>query len=214
MVSFAFFSVLIILKANGYQLNWRYWKITKTGMIILDGDPQDVKVKINQKYLEGFPLRLSNLTPGSYEVTVTKAGYQSWQKNFNVGEGRAVIIENIVLFLQEPRDATKPDLSPQQVANEFQNFTNQIEIKGDELHWQNNLVTRFGSQVLSAVIYPDNSHFIVQLNNEIRVIDLDGSNNLLLFKLTSSEPTAITFRDNGRTIIFLDNGQIGAKTIR
>lgn len=214
-LSFIFFSGLIILKANGYQLNWRYWKLIKTGMIVLDGDPQDVSIKINQKYLEGMPLRMANVSPGSYEITVSKDGYHSWQKNFEVPAGKAVTATNIILYLQPAKDAQTPtNLNAQQVLNEYQNRAEGIEIKDTEIYWQGNLVTRFDSQILAAVMYPDSEHLVFQQGNEIRIIDLDGTNNILLFNLQSSEPSAITFRDNGRTLVFLDGGQIKAKVIR
>jgi len=214
-LSFIFFSGLIILKANGYQLNWRYWKLIKTGMIILDGEPQDVTIKINQKYLKGLPLKMANVSPGLYEITVSKDGYHVWQRNFEVAAGKAVTATNILLYLQPVQDAPAPaDLKIQQVINEYQNRSAGLEIKNTEIYWQGNLVTRFDSQVLAATVYTDNHHLVFQLGNEIRVIDLDGANNILLFNLQSPEPTAITFRDNGRTLIFLDDGQIKAKIIR
>ncbi len=214
IVSFLFFSTLIVLKANGYQLNWHYWKVIKTGIIVLEGEPRDVNIKVNQKYLINLPLRLANVSPGSYEVTVSKTGYHSWQKSFDVPSGKAAIFNDIILFREDPSVTPAPNLTPQQVVNEYQDRTQSIEIKGNEIFYQGNLVTRFGSQILAAAIYPDNQHFVVQLGNEIRVIDLDGTNNILLFNLAVQEPTAITFRDNGRTIIFLDNGQIEARVIR
>ncbi len=204
-----------MLKANGYQLNWRYWKLIKTGMIVLDGDPQDVSIKINQKYLEGLPLRMANVSPGSYEIIVSKDGYHSWQKNFEVPAGKAVTATDIVLFIQLAKDTPTPaNLDAQQVLSEYQNRAESIEIKGSEIYWRGNLVTRFASPVLAAAMYPDNQHLVFQQDNEIRVIELDGTNNILLFSLQSSEPSAISFRDNGRTLIFLDGGQIKAKTIR
>ena len=215
IVSFLFFAFLIVLKANGYQLNWRYWRIQKTGMIILNGEPRDVEIKINQKYLQGFPLRLANQTPGTYEITVAREGYYTWQKVYEVLPGKAISSTSILLFLNEARenDSTK-SLTAQKILDEYQNITRGLEIREKELYWQNELMTRFGSPILAAGLYPDNQHFVCQVNNEIRVLDLDGSNNFLLFKLSSYEPTIFTFKDNGRTIIYLDDGQIRAKTIR
>lgn len=215
IVSFLFFAFLIVLKANGYQLNWRYWRIQKTGMIILNGEPRDVEIKINQKYLQGLPLRLANQTPDTYEISVSREDYHTWQKVYEVLPGKAISSTNILLFLSEAREnnSTK-GLTAQKVLEEYQNITRDLEIREKELYWQNKLITRFGSPILAAGLYPDNQHFICQVNSEIRVLDLDGSNNFLLFGLNSYEPTIFTFKDNGRTIIYLDDGQIQAKTIR
>ncbi|MBM2820846.1 MAG: hypothetical protein HW405_606, partial [Candidatus Berkelbacteria bacterium] len=58
-VSFVFFATLIILKANGYQLNWNNWNIIETGMIVIDGQPKDVDIKMNQKYFKNLPEQFS-----------------------------------------------------------------------------------------------------------------------------------------------------------
>ncbi|MBM2821246.1 MAG: hypothetical protein HW405_1006, partial [Candidatus Berkelbacteria bacterium] len=89
-----------------------------------------------------------------------------------------------------------------------------IKINETEIFWQDNLISRFGSKILAASFYPDSKHIIFQEATEIRIIDLDGSNNVLLVSLKSNEPTAFTFQNNGKTLIYLDGGQIFAKTIR
>lgn len=215
VISFLFFASLIILKAQGWQLNWHYWRIQKTGMIILDGEPKDVQIKVNQKYLVGFPEKLANQSPGTYEVTVTRDGYHPWQKALNVESGKAISSINILLFYDRPTDIDSPEgLTSQKILSEYQSSSRGLEIRDKELYWQKGLLTRFNDKILAASLYPDEEHFVCQIGNEIRILDLDGSNNILLFSLSSYEPSAFTFRDNGQTIIYLDEGAILAKTIR
>jgi len=215
VISFLFFASLIILKANGYQLIWHYWRIQKTGMIILDGEPKDVQIKLNQKYLVGFPEKLANQTPGTYDVSVTREGYHSWQKVLSVEPGKAANSSNILLFYDNPSPIDLPGgLTAQKILSEYQTASLDLEIRQKELYWQGGLLTRFDDEILAASIFPDDEHFVCQIQNEIRIFDLDASNNILLFSLNSYEPTVFTFRDNGHTIIYLDEGKIMAKAIR
>ena len=100
IISFCFFAILIILKANGYEINLKSRKIIKTGMIILDGDPKNAAIYLNQeKLLMNLPGRITHLTPGNYEITISLAGYNSWQKSITVYSGKASVYQNITLLL-------------------------------------------------------------------------------------------------------------------
>lgn len=215
IISFVFFATLIVLKAHGYQLNWKNWQIIKTGMIVLNGQPKDVNIRVNQKFLANFPEQISNLTPDNYNIVISKNDYQSWQKNIMVEPGQAEVYENIVLFLQKPIDKAVPEnILPEKILTEYQNRSQDLKVAENEIFWQEKLISRFSNKVLSVSFYPDSQHIVFQQNREIRIIDLDGSNNVFLFNLDSSEPSVFTFRDDGKTIIYLDSGAIKAKAIR
>lgn len=216
VITFLFFSFLIILKANGFQLNYKTWKILQTGMIVLDGSPRNSIIKINNRTLKsGFPEKIANLNSGNYEIVITFPSYQTWQKNISVREGMAATYKNIILFKDQSQDTNAPSgLTIDKLTQDSRALSQDITIDDTEIFYQNNLITRFSQSVLGAVIYPDNKHIVFQLGDEIRVIDLDGSNNILLFKLSSALPTFIDFRDSGATLLYIDNGLIKAKIIR
>lgn len=216
IVSFIFSAFLIILKANGYQLNYKNFKILKTGMIILNGYNINETIVINGKDLKrGLPLKISNLEPGRYEIIIKANNYQDWSKTVEVEAGMAVNNQNIILFLKEPKDRDAPsNITNQTLLTDSLKNNSDIKISSNEIFYQDNLVSRFSQNVLSTSLYPDGEHIIFQVQNEIRVIELDGGNNQLLFKINSNEPTIFSFENNGSAIIFLDGGQIKAKTIR
>ena len=216
VTSFLFSAFLILLKANGYQLNYKNWKIIQTGMIILSGDPNAAQVTINGRKLGHLPIRLTNLSPGNYEVTIVLPGYSLWQRKIRVEEGKASSFQNITLFFKQAKEylINEENLTAENLSQEATRYTRELKISGAEIFFEEKLVTRFSQNVLAASLYPDNKHIVFQTGKEIRVVELDGSNNSLLFSLNSSEPTVVSFRDNGREIIYLDQGKIAAKTIR
>lgn len=214
IVSFCFFAFLIILKANGYQFDYRYWRIEKTGMIILDGQPKNVVIKLNQKYLEAFPERISNLNPGFYHIVISKDRYHLWQENINLQAGQAVEREEIILFYSEPiENQNYKEITAETILKEYQDYNKNLLIKDNEIFYRDQLVSRFSQNIISAALAPDNNHIFFQQNNELHVMDINGTNNITLFKLNSSEPIIFTFRENSKVIIYLDSGQIFAKTI-
>jgi len=215
-LSFLFFAFLIVLKANGYQLNYKTGHIIKTGMIILDGEPRDVTIQMNGKDLKtGFPKRISNLPAGNYKITISHDKYQGWSKAIRVDSGIAIIYEDITLFREKAEDANLQELiTIDKLSTEYTSSANDLTIKDTEIYYRENLVTRFSQKILAAALYLDNKHIVCQISNEVRVIDLDGSNNKLLFNLVSSEPSMFAFRNNGSTTLYLDEGGIKAKNIR
>jgi len=215
-LSFLFFAFLIVLKANGYQINYQNWKIIKTGMIILNGEPKDVTIKMNNKILKGgLPKRISNLSAGTYEITISHQDYQEWSKVIKVDSGLAASFDDIILFKDAPEERALPEnLNIEKLGAEYINANRDLTIKDSEIYFRKNLITRFSQEVLAASLYSDNKHIIYQIQNELRIIDLDGSNNKLLINLSGTEPSMFSFRDNGAEILFLDGDTIKAKNIR
>mgnify|MGYP001572815862 CR=1 FL=1 len=214
--SFCFFAFLIILKANGYTINLKSRKIIKSGMIILDGKPKNAIIYLNQeKILTTLPGKITNLFPGDYEITISYQGYKPWQKSITVLPGKASAYQNVMLFLETPENISEPlKINLEDFKNEAQNNTQEIELLGAEIYLNKRLITRFSQNITAAFVFPDKYHLVVQIENEILIIDLDGSNIQSLFKLTFKTPTSIVFRDSGKTIYYLKDDQIYGKIIQ
>lgn len=215
ITSFLGLTIFVQLKANGWEFNFKTFQIIKTGMISLDGRPDSAKVSVNGKIMsQTLPAKIRNLSPGFYDVKITSQNYQTWEQSIKVEVGKACLFSSIILFLQTPRDATVP--SNMNLTNFEQDYTNQaqkIDINGSEIYFQEQLISRFSQNVSSAILYPDNKHIIFQQNDEIRAIDIDGSNNKLLFKLTSPEKTKFIIKNNGQVLYYLEKDKILSKTI-
>ena len=183
---------------------------------MLSGEPRWAKVRMNLQTLRGtLPVKISNLIEGDYEITVLSDNYQEWQKVIHVESGQTSNYPNILLFFQEPKEALVDEgLTLESFKKEANNLRQGVRIINSELYWQDQLVSRFSQEILTAYIYPDRKHLLFQVKDEMRIIDLDGSNNLLLFRLSSSAPTLVTFRENGAIVIFLEGEKIFARRIR
>jgi|GEM_PF-787443 hypothetical protein len=211
--SFLFFSALIILKANGYQFNVQTWKINKTGMIVLNADPQG-KIYLDGKALRkpDYPAKIGGLSPGIYDLEITNPNYQSWQESIAVNYGEASVYDHILLFKSNASDTNAPaDLTLDRLTAESKNYQNNLNILGSEIYYKGSLITRFSQNVSTAVVYPDGFHILFQTGQQIRIIDIDGSNNKLLFDLPSDQATQLSFRQGGNLVIYWDTLSSSAK---
>jgi len=206
----------LILVANGYIFNLEARKIEQTGMIYLKSDPRNVDI-----YLNGVlkttktPAKLAELLKGGYEVSISKDGYHEWFKFYLVEKGLVNADGDIILFLENPEivPATEEETKnfesyPQKLAG------NNIEIRNDNEIWikalnqneDDTLVTRLSDKIKNAVYYSDKKHIIYQVKNELRIVDLDGTNNIKLVSLSSEEKSNFLVDENGQYLFFTDNG--------
>lgn len=208
-ISFAFFGTLIVLKANGYHLNLKTWELSKTGMIVLDADPSGTLILNGSPYKkQGFPVKISSLSAGAYNIQIVTADYQSWERNISVSYGRASIYDRIKLFKTVAIETNAPEnMTLENLTTESKNYQSGLVVSGSEIFFNEALVTRFSQDIASAVMMPDNYHVVVQLANEVRVVDLDGSNNKLLFTLLAAQETPLSFRQSGNIVLYWDYTQ-------
>lgn len=96
---------LVILFARGYNFDFQNRSFTKTGIISVRSIPEQASVYINGQLATATNNNIDNLTPGKYQVRVTKDGYTPWEKEVEVKQEVVTPIE-IVLF------PSVPDLNP------------------------------------------------------------------------------------------------------
>lgn len=209
VASFVFFAVILIAFANGYHINMKNFHLQKTGIIIVDGNIDNALVSINGKTrISGLPCEFTRLLPGRYEIKVSKANYQDWSKIVYLEGGQATTLNDVTLYFNKIVPIKASD-APQALARARQTFQNQsanISLENNEIHYQQKLITRFSQNIGGAIYDGQTNHFYFQQQNEIRAIDFDGSNNVLLFKLPSDAATA--FYVNNNLIYYIDAGKL------
>jgi len=98
--------------AVGYKLSLNGKIMQKTGMLILDTEPEGAKIYLNnkprqlffKKYLKAeesyvtTPAKIKNLLPGEYNVKLILDGYWEWQKKLKIKPGMSTFAEDINLF--------------------------------------------------------------------------------------------------------------------
>lgn len=204
--SFLFFASLLILVANGYHLNMKSYSLEKTGILILAGPTDALTVNLNGKERTGnLTFKYSQLFPGSYRVVAKKDGYNTWEKTYQINGGQAVVVNNLILFLSLPKitDMGSDIRTISNINNDHKNQSSNCVIKNNELWYNDSLVTRFSQPLVSAIYDSNIEHFYVQSGKEIRVLDKDGRNDILLIKLSDESP--ITMSTNNSILNYVDN---------
>ncbi|HUY69597.1 MAG TPA: WD40 repeat domain-containing protein [Candidatus Tyrphobacter sp.] len=109
--AFGFVSLALILYANGYRIDFKNLSVEKTGGIYIISQPRNAEITLdnlavsNNSNLISPGTLIGNLTKGRYLVSVSKPGYQSWQKNILVEPSLVAVYDQVVLVpsLNDPK---------------------------------------------------------------------------------------------------------------
>lgn len=213
--SFLVLALFILYEANGYKLNRQTWHLELTGLISLDGQPRQIDdIKINGKTVaSNLPYKTKKILPGYYEIVASKSGYSNWTKIFYLNGGQAYEDKKMFLFFTEPViTETNRIITKESLTNDAKNQASAVTIKNNEIWYQENLVTRFSDIPKSAILADDRLHIFFQLGSELRVIELDGSNNTKLFDFPSAD--TYIFSQNNDRVYYIDKDKIFEVEIR
>lgn len=208
---FAVSATYLLLNAYGYKINLKAKKIQKTGLLVLKSTPKDVQIFINGKLKsQKTPYRQAYLLPGYYQAEIKKENYLTWQKSVLI-ESDKVADYAALLFFENPKITTEVSEQNQKLLT--LNLTeDKVKVKDSELWLGEKFITRFSQKIEKALFYPDEEHIIFQIENVIRVIELDGSNNMKLVE--GKKITNFALTPSGKTLIFEDEGKILQTQIR
>lgn len=223
MIIILLISGYLILIANGYKINFQAKKIQKTGMIYLKSLPREVTIYLNgQEKANHTPARFSDLSPGRYDIEINKDNYHHWQKTLIVEPGLVSVEDSVVLFLNKPEflditEEEKKDFKklPNKLLNTDLQIRDSSEIWIRSANGENDfLVTRLSQPIKKVAYYSDKKHLLFQVEKEIKVIDLDGSNNIKLVEFSSEDPTEFFVDDKGEILFYQDGEEIKKARIR
>ncbi|MDD5043077.1 MAG: carboxypeptidase-like regulatory domain-containing protein [Patescibacteria group bacterium] len=101
----------VVLYAAGYRYDWKRGKLLQTGGIYLIVKTPKTKIYLGGELIKetgiffNNEVRLNNLLPNNYRLTVSKDGFYSWEKNLTVRSQETTFAEHINLFRQnQPRE--------------------------------------------------------------------------------------------------------------
>lgn len=219
-------ALFLVASANGYYFNLEEKRFAPTGLINLTVEQTPVTVSVNgkTKQYKRTPINLSYLLPERYDVAVIKDGYNTWRKTFDVETGSVEINPFITLFLAngDIKPATESQINDLNefiadppVFDDMDVRANEVWVKplsrtypfntvADDL----SLISRFSSPVLKVHWYTDRTHVVFQVDDEIRIMDRDGSNDHVMAKLTRAEVTDFMVTSNGEVLVYRDGEAI------
>ncbi len=95
-----FVSGIIIAYGRGYRFDTKQKAIGSTGLISVTSDPTGATITIDNKKV-GATNTTVTIKPGWYTLSISKEGYQSWEKKIRV-QGEVVVSTHAVLFPTNP----------------------------------------------------------------------------------------------------------------
>ena len=208
----------ILFYAQGYRFNWKSMKLVRTGIVDIVSYPKSAQVYIDNKLRDDTTPFAENLLPGVYDIEVKKDGYVNWSTAFRVEAEKVTSFDNIVLFKKDPNleiltDSRKIDLLNSPV--DYLAGSNQsITFSDYEIWIGGRLLTRFSSPISHVALYPDRAHVLYQQDDEIRIMDVEGQNDVLLVKLNQASPISFTTSSKGDELYYLDSGKYYVAYIR
>jgi hypothetical protein len=205
----ALLSTVAVTYALGYKVNWTTKSFEQTGIIEVSGKlaPKDARISVNGKLVdEKLPLRLSWLLPGTYDISISKDGYESWQQSVAVHRNRVSMYSDLLLLLKEfqPVEVTSSD---QSVLVETGRVSKGLEIRENELWADGNLIIRISDDIDSTQWFPDEWHIAYVANNQLWLIGLDGKNSRMLLNTTEKD-LAFGFKEQGKTLVYREGGAL------
>lgn len=186
-------SFILVLKANGYIVDLKRLKVEKAGLLVVKPIPVDAEVKIDGKSFRTSLVKpYFIIFPGLYDITISKEQYHSWQRSIDLDPGEAEIFENVWLFLKDPilqqtREPTTIELDAPLIGEGLRINEGEIWLQEED---REILVTRLSVPVTSVARFGQRN-IVFQTNSALNVIDRDGSNNIRLLDVKTTDPVRL-----------------------
>lgn len=207
----------IVLRVNGYVVDYETLKAEQAGVLVLKGDPKDATIAVDgREFNPAIVGGDSFLLPGRYEIIISKDGYHFWQHGVEIVKGRAEVFEPVLFFknpkLTGEREATTQEKTEAPVNQNLVVKNGEMWLKAGQRYKnqvleKDQLVTRISESVISATLLDEN-HVIFQTKNKLRVIDMDGSNDIVLVSLDYETSRPIIALDKGEKVGIFSDGEL------
>ncbi len=185
--------------ALGYRYNFVTRNIEKRGAFYLKSYPRNADIFIdNKKMRQKTPNQITNISSGSYTVTVAKEKYAPWQKKLPIYPGETTFAEDIVLFLEQRDKASLGLGSANVLLNKNQDQYAYLDDKNNlnitDIQLEKNWLVSHLDQGYELIDWSaDNQRLLLGLEKKYFIFDI---NRKELKKLTLSDLDKIIWDDN------------------
>lgn len=208
-----------IFYAEGYRFDVRTLKISRTGVLLLEYLPKEANISINDKNICTSNPCVKNLPSGQYDIEISESGFQDWVLHLNLQSESVNVYKDIVLFRDTIVSTELTDSSKIAILNSptdvlASNTADRMYYNSHEIWIGDKLLTRLSGNINRAVWYPDMAHIVFQIDDEIRVIETNGKNDILLVKLSQNKLTNFGIGSRGEELYYADNDKNMIAVIR
>lgn len=170
-----------VLSVNGLRFDRASGQFVQTGLLAIESRLDEIELKINGQLVSTkTPYRSLGLLPGSYQVKISKIGYQPVEMNVLINGGQAKVIDNMYLIAVNPLgEATTEQyrvIEPLDVG---------ITVENGEVFDNGNFVTRFSTNPTQfrRLQYG----YVYQIGSELRLLIPNQGMDKLLYTNSSNE---------------------------
>lgn len=203
-------ATVLLLEANGYLIDFARLRVEPSSLLVLRTEPWDVTLDLDGATLAQAWDGTWQIAPGRHELAVSAENRHIWRQSFHVVPRRAAVYQSIILYRITPTLIETRPVHEEERGIPLVDPSLRVTVGGeirivDGL--QTRLVTRF-SRAPSAVRLLDAGHLIMQLDREIHVIDSDGSNDRVLFKLPDETARQLIISEGGRSLGIVNGEEV------
>ncbi|MCD4760717.1 PEGA domain-containing protein, partial [bacterium] len=202
---------LLTIYALGYRYDFNTGNIEKNGAFYIKSYPKNAEIYVdNIKYKNSTPTQLTNIRPGTRQITVEKEDYISWSKELKIQPGETTFAEDIVLFLNQRPKTVLSTGSEKFLVNQSQNkyayldADNQLIITDLE-QAKNFEIFTFDKNYDLIEWSPDNQRILLKNKSVFYVFDI---NQKTLERLSLSLIQKIIWEDNSSYLLYLKNNNL------
>jgi len=99
ILTFLLIAPLLVLYTAGYRWNNYHNRLQKIGSLVIRTMPRTVTINVADMHVtKTTPWRYNELLPNEYVITITKDGYDTWQKKMTIYQGETTFAEHVYLF--------------------------------------------------------------------------------------------------------------------
>lgn len=214
--AFVVITTVVITYANGYSLFSGSKILVKTGMLILDTEPQGAKVILNNKTQQKFlsfsgdnivttPAKIKNLVPGEYTVQLELPGYNTWQKKLIVNPGQATFAETVILFSKgKPARISEDNVKDFELSPDRKLIAIASQDKTQVINANNNDVLYQRASTSAVLRWSNDSRYL--LLDQGQVLNLENQANVAYINIDTKANSA-EWIDNNR-LGYIDKNQL------
>lgn len=233
VIFFVFVTPIIIAYALGYGLDWKSKKIVLSGGLSIQSIPKKATVLINNDpQKEKTPVLIKHLIPKYYQITITKEGYHTWQKNIEIKSELITEIKDVLLIQTQPNlEILDSNLSSNFSLDNFLNPDNFEDNSNSLFYFQssNNILyktdsTGLKSEQISLIPLPENQTYKLIAPDDQHIVLLGKNNTKLInnnifdlyifnpstrnFDLVSNNVKFVQFSNDHENVLYVANNEL------